>query len=237
MLLPNGSVFATGANGNTALFSPDGTWTPGPTFPLVAGGVLDIADGPAVLLPSGNVLCVTSEGDYNEGSHFFEFDGVALTEVNAIPNAPGDSSFNVFLFMLPTGQALALDGSNDVEIFTAQGSPNPSWAPTITTVASTLTRGTTYPLHGTQLNGLSQAVAYGDDYQGATNYPLVRITNDATGDVIYARTHDHSTMAVATGSADVSTLFDVPSGAEPGPNHLVVVANGIASTSVAVTVQ
>src|SRR5262249_28646685 len=39
-------------------------------------------------------------------------------------------------------------------------------------------------------------------------YPIVRITNRASGHVFYARTHDHSTMAVAyTGTA--STFYDV----------------------------
>jgi hypothetical protein len=36
--------------------------------------------------------------------------------------------------------------------------------------------------------GLSQAAAFGDEYQTATNYPLVRITNPATGHVFYAKT-------------------------------------------------
>ena len=96
--------------------------------------------------------------------------------------------------------------------------------------------GANYQLTGTQFNGLSQAVAYGDDYQGATNYPLVRIKNDGTGHVFYARTHSHSTMAVATGSMTVSTEFDVPASIELGASTLVVVANGIASQPVSVNV-
>jgi hypothetical protein len=83
---------------------------------------------------------------------------------------------------------------------------------------------------------MSQAAAYGDDQQSATNYPLVRITNNATGHVFYSRTHDHSSMAVAFGGR-VSTNFDVPATQELGPSTLVVVANGIPSDPVAVTVQ
>jgi hypothetical protein len=70
-----------------------------------------------------------------------------------------------------------------------------------------------------------------------SSYPLVRITNNATKHVFYARTHGHSTMGVATGKKKVSTHFDVPSGMETGASRLVVVANGIASKAVAVTVQ
>jgi hypothetical protein len=93
-----------------------------------------------------------------------------------------------------------------------------------------------YSISGTQFNGLSQGSAYGDDAQAATNYPLVRITNNATGHVRYAKTHSHSTMAVATGSAMVSTQFDVPADIETGPSTLEVVANGIPSVSASVVV-
>jgi hypothetical protein len=68
------------------------------------------------------------------------------------------------------------------------------------------------------------------------NYPLVRITN-ATGHVFYPATHGHSTMGVATGAKIVSTKFDVPSGIETGASKLVVIANGIPSASVEVTVK
>jgi hypothetical protein len=75
---------------------------------------------------------------------------------------------------------------------------------------------------------MSQGAAYGDDVQAATNYPLVRITNLRTGHVRYSRTHDHSSMAVASNDL-VTTYFDVPAGQEPGLSELEVVANGIPS--------
>jgi hypothetical protein len=99
-----------------------------------------------------------------------------------------------------------------------------------------VTRGQTYPLTGTQLNGLSEAAAYGDEFTSATNYPLVRIRNLATGHIVYARTHDHP-MGVATGAAAITTHFDVPTGAETGASEIVVVANGIASAPMSVTVS
>ena len=84
---------------------------------------------------------------------------------------------------------------------------------------------------------MSQAAAFGDEQETATNYPLVRITNTATRHVFYARTHDHSTMGVATGNAVVTTTFDVPLGAETGASTLQVVANGVASGRVPVTLN
>jgi hypothetical protein len=135
--------------------------------------------------------------------------------------------------VLPTGEILV----GGFAVYQSTGTYDPSWAPTITSSPSSVTRGSSYQISGTQFNGLSQANQFGDEDTTATNYPLLRITNNSTGHVFYARTHDHSTMGVATGAAIVSTHFDVPSGMETGASTLVVVANGIPSTSVAVTVN
>ena len=137
--------------------------------------------------------------------------------------------------LLPTGQVMML-GSSGVVLYTPKGKPQAGWAPTITKAPASITPGKTYKITGTQFNGLSQAVAFGDEEQNATDYPLVRITNDASGSVYYARTHDHSTMGVATGSKKVWTYFDVPQSIASGKSTLVVVANGIASKPVTVTV-
>jgi hypothetical protein len=239
VLMPNGSVFATGATPHNALYQASGgTWTQGPDFPIIDGGQVVIADGPAALLTNGHVLCAASpSGTGTPPVTFLEFDGTNLTPLPATANASSEPAFLVMLIPLPSGQVMAFDGSLDVEVFTPNGTPDPSWAPTVTNAPSTVARGSTNIIQGTQFNGLSQACAYGDDFQCATNYPLVRITNNATNHVFYARTHDHSAMGVATGAAPVSTLFDVGANVETGPSTLVVVANGIASMPVAVTVQ
>jgi hypothetical protein len=44
-------------------------------------------------------------------------------------------------------------------------------------------------------------------------------------------------MGVATGSQTVSTNFDVPASIETGPSTIVVVANGIPSAPMSITVQ
>jgi hypothetical protein len=71
----------------------------------------------------------------------------------------------------------------------------------------------------------------------ATNYPLVVIQNHATKHFFFARTHNFSTMGIATGSAVVSATFDVPASAETGASTLYVVANGIPSAGKAITVN
>jgi hypothetical protein len=96
--------------------------------------------------------------------------------------------------------------------------------------------GKSYELRGIRFNGMSQASMYGDEGQSATNYPLVRITNLRTRHMFYSRTHDHSSMAVASDDV-VSTHFDVPTRQESGLSKLEVVANGIASEPLLVLVK
>jgi hypothetical protein len=243
LLRPQGNVFATGGNGSgtghTALYdTATGKWAAGPDFP----NGNDMADAPAAVLPNGNVLCETSPGVFNTPVTFYEFNGSKFHQVPSPSNTgkPNDTSYQGRLLVLPTGQVLytLADGVNiDAEIYTAKGKAKSAWAPTITTFPATVTHGQSYSISGTQFNGLSAGAAYGDDAQMGSSYPLVRITNNTSGHVFYARTHDHSTMGVATGKKKVSTHFDVPSGIETGASSVAVVANGIASTAVAVTVQ
>ncbi len=234
VLRPDGTVFATGGTSNTAIYNPaSGAWSAGPTFP----NNLTVGDGPAALLPSGNVLVDAAPRAFGNGAHFFEFNGSSLTEESRPPNAPGEPSFAGRMLVLPTGEILFTDGTTDVEIYTANGTYQSAWQPVISSSPASVTAGTAnYFVSGTQFNGLSQGAMYGDDAQSATNYPLARITNNATGHVKYARTHGHSTMAVATGGASVSTLMDVPGNTESGSSTLQVVANGIPSNPVAIQV-
>ncbi|MGD0415725.1 MAG: hypothetical protein ABSA80_10265 [Terriglobales bacterium] len=223
ILRPDGTVFVTGSYtkddgpGNTAIYdSLTGKWAVGPDFPNDDNA----GDSFAVLLTNGNVLV---EGDSGTS---YVFDGTTFT---AGPFTPGS------LMVLPNGEVLV--GGGTTEVYTSAGTYQTSWQPTISTYPSTITRGSTYSISGTQFNGLSQAAAFGDELQTATNYPLVKITNSSTHHVFYARTHDHSTMGVATGTTTVSTNFDVPSTMETGASTLVVVANGIPSAAVSVTVK
>ncbi len=233
-LLPNGTIFASGATTNNAIYTVStGTWTAGPSF----GGSLDIADGPAAVLPNGNALFDTSPGVFNNGSQFFEWDGTTLHATSAPPNAPVDSSYVGNMVVLPTGQILFTDFSSDVEIYTpASVTPCAGCAPVITSVASTLTHGKkNNPISGTQFNGLDQGSYYGDDNQADSNHPTVRIT-DSAGHIVYCKTHNWL-GGVAQGATVTSAQFDVPGSIHLGAGSLVVVTNGIASIPVAVTIN
>jgi len=241
VLRPDGTVFATGASGHTAIYTPGaggaaGKWTAGPTFPTIGAKQIDIADGPGALLPNGDVLVAASPQNYKTPLYFYEFDGTNLNSVPSTSDAANDSSYQGRMLVLPTGQILFTDSTRSVEIFTGAGSPNPAWAPSISSAPSTVTHGKAYEISGVLFNGMSQGAVYGDDAQSATNYPLVRITITSSGHVFYCRTYNHSSMAVAS-AATVSTHFHVPATIETGAGELVVVANGIASMPVAVTVN
>lgn len=254
----DGTVWVAGATGHSAVFDTHSkTWAIGPDFPLDAGKQLDVADGPGVLLPNGKVLTAASPGDYMPPSHFFEFDGTALTEVAAPPNAPSDPSYVVNFLVLPTGQILTTDFTSDVQIYTPAPANTDAYAPIIESLPTlvdgvaaretphgpgvplpltTLHHGRTYEVWIQRMNGLSQGSYYGDDAQGSSNYPLVRLTNMATGHVAFARTHDHSTQAIGP-DVEGTTHFDIPASVERGASTMQVVTNGIASPAVAVEVD
>ncbi|HEY3638230.1 MAG TPA: hypothetical protein VGK90_08745 [Rhizomicrobium sp.] len=222
VLRPDGTVFATGAthSGETtahnAIYTPGTGWAAGPDFPNED----QAGDSFITLLTNGDAMVEGNSG------RLYIWDGTNLTDTKT-------SAYGI-MTVLPNGQIL-IGGS---EVYNSAGTYQAAWQPTISSVSSTLTRGSTYKITGTQFNGLSQAGGgMGDEYQSSSNYPLVQITNNSTKHVFYARTHDHSTMGVATGSQSVSTNFDVPSGMETGASSLVVIANGIPSAVSSVTVQ
>ena len=222
----------TDASTQTGLYNYKArTWTAGPQIPAIGGQQFDSTDGPGSILPDGNVLFDVSACVYNTPTHFFVYNTSSntLTQIPDVPNAPNDTSYATRLLALPNGQVLFDDGSSQMEVYTAGGTPKASWAPSITSLSSThLARGGTYALSGKQLAGLDPGATYGDDVQDNTNFPLVRITNSATGVVTYARTSGWTSVSVAPGTSS-ATRFTLPPGTPAGKSTLVVVANGIAS--------
>lgn len=235
-LRPNGTVFVAGADGYSAIYNVSGnSWTQGPQFPIVGGQQYDVADGPSAVLTNGEVMIPASPGLYQTPTLYYVFNGTALKSIAAPPDAPNDSTYNTRLLVLPTGQVLELDGSTDIEIYSPAKKGGHGYAPTISSVPTTLNPGSTYTIKGHRFNGMTQANMYGDDASQATNYPLVRITNPGSGKVVYCRTHGVSFMGVGS-KQKVSTMFDVPSSISTGTSSLQVVVNGVASSPVSVTI-
>jgi hypothetical protein len=254
-----------------------GSWAKTTTLPATCGASGNAQcvanDAPAALLPSGNVLhfagpIATGVGtcpapcEFPAGSQFFELDRTQFPPVwnqVALPGALAtqistEASYNGALMTLPNGQVLFTDGinnssppHNNVWTYTPQGTANPAWQPTITSFPAVITRNETYNIYGYLFNGMSQANFYGDDFQNATNYPIVQVTMAASPNhIYYGRTHNHSSMGVAQTTLPVSTKFELwtcpqiagaACVAETGAATLVVIANGIASAPVNVTIQ
>jgi hypothetical protein len=237
VLMANGTVYATGANGcgaaHTAVYNVNGnSWVAGPDFPSNLG----IADGPAALETNGKVLMMAGPGVFGVGAVFFEWDGSHLNQISGPPNGPNDASYYGHMLMLPSGQVMFTDFSSDVELYNSTGSDYTGWNPTVLLSNTSLVRGTTVKLSGFKFNGVSQNNAYGDDFQDATNYPLVRLTNNTTGVVYYIRTHDHSSMSVGF-TGPTFTHIDIPTSIPAGGYNLQVVVNGIASQNYLVAVH
>ena len=233
---------------NTAASPP---WSLGAAFPPDAAGLAhEPKDAPACLLPNGQVLFAVGPDDqgstgYPAGVTFFLFDPL-LVDYDPLGSpwltVPGDSvptggsAFNTAMLMLPTGQVL-LTLSHDpgpASLYTPAGTPQPGWRPIIDKMPRVIQRGETVQVFGRQFNGLSQCSVYGDDVAVATNYPIARLLLPG-GKVRYLRTHDHSTMGIATGGAGVSTHVDFPANLS-GPARMQIVANGIASNPIALTI-
>jgi hypothetical protein len=255
-LLPDGTYFATGGFVENSTLPAGGEdyasvynvatqiWSNAPPLPGVTINKVPFAlsaeDQGSVVLRDGHYLIATmARNNFElEGSiYYLEWNGKSYCELNNLPVGIPNRSF---MLTLPTGQIFITDyvGTNNYFIYTPGATIYPGIAPTLTSVSSaTLDIGHTYTATGTQFNGATQSSFFGDDFQNATNYPLVRITNNSTGHIFYAKTTNPSTMGVATGNEVTTVSFEILAGTETGASSVVVVANGIPSNTVSVTVK
>ena len=242
--MPNGKVFAEGSNANTAIYDPSSnTWTAGPNLPVIGGLQFSAADAPSAILPNGDVLLalspVNSAGESVGPMHFFTFDGKSFTQIGSPfgSNLNQMPAFVTALLPLPNGQVLMTDRgqSSSVYLYTPSGKSNSDWSPRIQSVPTTLNAGGTYDLTGSQLSGLSTGASYGDDWNPNTNYPILQITNKASGQVSYARTFNISSYSIAP-NASGKFSFQLPADVSAGAASLRVIASGFASDPVSVTI-
>jgi hypothetical protein len=246
LLRYDGTAFFLGSNEHTAIYSPTANpkWSNGGDLPAQNGQNIGVADGPAALLVNGNILFgagpTNAKGDFLSPCFYFEFDGTTFNRTNDPPNNDCPT-YSTRLLLLPDGDVMfCREGDSSFYAYHSDpATPQDSFRPLIQTCPATLTPGSTIQVSGLQFNGLSQAVAYGDDSQTATNYPLVRIVNKQSNHVRYCRTFNHTTldrngnmipsMGVATGAAVITTNVAIPADIELGDSSLFVVVNGIAS--------
>jgi hypothetical protein len=262
ILLPNGHLFFIGATGHTALYTPPaapalpGSWTAGPDLPPATSGTFNSPNGniqtsidaPAVLLPGGKVLFACGNTVLQFGNQMWSnptlicsYDPTTnlITKLASQPPSNGVDTWQARFLLLPTGQVLlTTEQQQTIVILTDPaiiGTPDPAWKPVITAFTPVMALGHHYKFSGTLINGLSQAVCYGDDSQMGTNYPIAKFTNKTTSAVSYFRTFDFSSFAVA--SPDIhDALVEIPAGASPDDYTLQVIANGIPSDPVDVKI-
>jgi hypothetical protein len=150
------------------------------------------------------------------------------------PNLPTFAAFVTRMLVLPNGQVLFNDGlGNRLYAYTPRGSTNPAYLPVIENVE----RGENgvFTLTGRQLNGPSDASAYGDDSQSNENFPIVRL-QDSNGLVFYCRSRDWTSTNVG-GIPHESVKFTLNPAVTPGLYQLIVSAGGISSSPVAFRVR
>jgi len=184
------------------------------------------------LKTQGNIGLVLG-GVFSSPTQLFDFDPNAgtMTPIRGPAGSllPTEGAFVTRMLILPTGQLLLSDSSNQLYVYTPDGSTPASLRPAISAID--YQGDGVFRLSGTQLNGQSAGASYGDDDQMNENYPIVRLENPATGNVFYCRTTNWSSVSVG-GNRPETVDFTLNSAVTPGSYELTVVGAGIASQPV-----
>jgi hypothetical protein len=248
-LLPNGQVFHVGSTTNTAFYTPGATQTSagtlvnGPNLPQAGTSQLYGGESPGAMLTTGNILLDLAPGgggaDGGSPCYFYEYNYVS--NAFTAESAPGGGSiynstpFANSMLVLPDGSVLFVGGQNSSSLYIYQpsGTPLGTGQPAINSI--TENADGSYLLTGTGLDGISEGAMYGDNEQMACDYPLVRMTNDTSGNVYYARIYNWNPGKVQTGTKILTTDFTLTPNLPAGTYSLVVVAVGNASAPVSFT--
>ena len=249
-LLPNGNAIFIGATHFTAIYQPGpggsapGSWTAGPPLILPTSGPgstpipLGAPDAPGANMMNGKILLTLSAEPSGTNSkpnpHFFyEYDYVSnsFNQIHAPNGTWSDcgTTDGTYMLDLPDGTILyhpSCDSEPTLYVYQPDGTPLQQAQPQVSGINKNADGS--YHLTGTGLNGIWEGASFGDDAQMATDYPLVRFTS-ITGVVQYARSYNWSTTSS-------TTEFVLPKGIEPGTYSVQVVANGIASSPISLTV-
>lgn len=240
--LLNGTVFAEGSNENTAIYNEDtNSWTAGPKLPFDDNLQMKAEDAASAVLKDGSVLMdvsPTANSEMVPPAHFYTFKGNSYSPIPAPQgNYPPQASNNGYMLKLPNGQVLFCErmGPSSLYLYNDNSVAADSALPKIAQAPNQITAGSTYQISGNQLAGLTQGSEFGDDWNNQTNYPLVQIQNNQTGDISYARTSGMSSLSIAA-NAPSTFNFQVPTNVESGASTLRVVASGFASKPWAINV-
>jgi hypothetical protein len=200
-------------------------------------------DAPCAIMPNGNLVFLAGV-EYNSGNNYFNarcrafvWDGSSALATPLVSDATGSFDNAEFVFQMmvvPDGAILFKSYVDNWRIYEGSGLaeivPLANSRPTITSMPTELDRGQTFTLTGTQLCGLTEGGAFGDDGSPRSNFPVVRFTNTTTAKVFDAFTYNFSYRGIGAGRAG-SCLVKVPNIIDSG-NYLVeVIANGVKSVA------
>ncbi len=242
LLLPDGRAFFIGSTGKTAYYTPSGnnspgSWIAGPNMPNNLGQ----PDAMMAMMRNGNIMCVgsptpVSGNVFQSPSSFYEFNPTTNTySLLNIPAFPGFTNQPCYVFnmlTMPDGNVLvSSQGTNQYYVYSPPGPAVALAQPTINNI--TQNGCNNFTITGTLFNGISEGQCYGDDWQNATNYPIVRLT--AGTNVYYARTSNWNSNGVQRFGLSDTAQFVTPAGLPAITYSLQVIANGIASQPVPFT--
>lgn len=243
-VLPNGKVIQIGGNNQTALYTPGsfsggGTWASGPALPAGTG-----ADGaPGAMLPDGHFIFMADTVPSRSPTKMYDYnyaDGT-LTDITAslpsqLQSRMSFSAANTFkMLVIPNGGILLSTGQSNFTIYQYIPSVEPleAWRPVIYNVSRTSPSQLT--LSGLNITGISEGATFGSDARMSTNYPIAKLTQ--VGFTKYARTSGWTPgISDPTLFNFDSVVIDLPAGLTPGTYNVSIIANGIESLSVPVTI-
>ncbi len=234
--LHDGRVFHTGGTGSNALYTPGrttGSWKAAASFPKISGIQQGAEDGMALTLPNGIVMCVANRASSFTGpTHLYLYnpDNDTMAQMTDPLTGIPNPCYTVHLLQLPTGQVALSQSNGEIWIYSGIMSIDPAIRPKNIYAPPRARPGDDIMVAGEQINGLSQGAIYGDEGEYNTNFPLVRLRSSG-GNVYYARTHDHSTMAIGPYHGIQNTNAELPTNIPKGTYDLEVVANGVVDST------
>ncbi|MBV9182853.1 MAG: hypothetical protein JO356_16205, partial [Acidobacteria bacterium] len=170
-------------------------------------------------------------GLFSSPTELFDFDPQQETILPVSPplndpNLPTFAAFVTRMLVLPNGQVLFNDGlGNQLYVYTPEGSAKRAYLPVIERVEQN--EDGVFTMTGRQLNGPSDASAYGDDAQSNENFPVVRL-QDSHGLVFYCRSKDWTSTSVGNIRRE-KVKFTLNPAVTPGLYQLIVSGGGISS--------
>ncbi len=237
-LLPNGKVLVAGGFNNgqlnsAELFDPSlNTWS-------IVGNLATVRYGnnlPATLLPNGKVLVEAGgDGASNTTNTAELFDPASNTWSTGGTLAAARTGHTATL--LNGGKVIVVGGQNapgsylaSAEIYDNGSSYPVASQPVIFSFTQPLPNGGALTLTGTKFKGASESSG-GSTNNSASNYPLVQIQSQATGQTAFLTPDPASPFSDSTYVSKKIPFLGT------GPAQITVITNGIASLPVQTTIS